>query len=111
MSESKLGRSSVDVFDKLISHADARFRRTERLRLEVPRLAGGVVSARVLGRDGQPIGVVVTLGERVEESAQLRMIVADVTLAPLAQGDYVLEVTVEDGGKKESVSYAFRLVP
>jgi hypothetical protein len=39
------------------------------------------------------------------------MIVAEVVLAPLAQGDYVLEVTVEDGGRKESASYAFRLVP
>jgi VWFA-related protein len=95
-----------------IATADARFRRTERLRLEVPRLAtAGSVSARLLGRDGQPLGVAVTVSERVEDSGQLRMIVAEVVLAPLAQGDYVLEVTVEDGGRKESASYAFRLIP
>jgi VWFA-related protein len=92
--------------------ADARYRRTERLRFEVPRLtAGGTASARLLGRDAQPLGVAVTLSERVEESSQARLIVADVTLAALAQGEYVLEVTLEDGGKKESASYGFRLVP
>jgi VWFA-related protein len=95
-----------------VATADARFRRTERVRLEVPRVAAaGTVSARLLGRDAQPLGVAVTLSERVEDNGQLRMIVAEVALAPLAQGDYVLEVTVEDGGRKESASYAFRLVP
>jgi VWFA-related protein len=95
-----------------IPTADARFRRTERLRLEVPRLAtAGSVSARLLGRDAQPLGVAVTVSERLEDSGQLRMIVAEVVLAPLAQGDYVLEVTVDDGGRKESASYAFRLIP
>jgi hypothetical protein len=69
------------------------------------------VSARLLGRDAQPIGVAVTLTERVEDSSQARLIVADVTLAALAQGEYVLEVTLEDGAKKESASYGFRLVP
>ncbi len=37
--------------------------------------------------------------------------VADLTLAPLAQGDYVLQVTATDGAKQEDVNYAFRIVP
>ncbi|HXG89942.1 MAG TPA: VWA domain-containing protein [Vicinamibacterales bacterium] len=95
-----------------VSTADARFRRTERLRLEVPRLSeSGTVSARLLGRDAQPIAVGVTLSERVDATASVRMIVADLTLAPLAQGDYVVEIAMQAGDKKETASYAFRLVP
>lgn len=92
--------------------ADARFRRTERLRLEVPRLsAAGTVSARLLGRDGQPLPLTIAISERVDPDLQLRMAVADLTLAPLAQGEYVLEVTLDAEGKKESTSYGFRVIP
>ena len=39
-----------------VATADARFRRTERIRLEVPRASGeGTASARLLGRDGLPL--------------------------------------------------------
>ena len=92
--------------------ADARFRRTERLRVEVPRAPGeGTVTARVLGRDGQPLGIAVGLSERSDAASQQRLILADLTLAPMAQGDYVLEVMVERGERKESATYAFRIVP
>jgi hypothetical protein len=90
--------------------ADARFRRTERLRLEVPRAATtGTPSAQLLGRDGQPLQAAIVLSERAE--GEQRIIVADVTLAHLAQGDYAIEVSVEDGDRKESATYAFRIVP
>jgi VWFA-related protein len=90
--------------------ADARFRRTERMRLEIPRSAGdGQASARLLGRDGLPLNLVIALSER-NEGGQ-RMLIADLTLAPLAQGDYAVEVTVEQGERKESATYAFRVIP
>ena len=92
--------------------ADPRFRRTERLRVEVPRfVAEGTVAARLLGRDGQPLGLPITVSERMDETLQLRLIVVDVPLAPLAQGDYGLEVTLDVNGKKEGTTYGFRLVP
>jgi VWFA-related protein len=92
--------------------ADARFRRTERLRLEVPRTStSGKASARLLGRDGQPMQVAITLGERPESTEPAPLIVADLTLAPLAQGEYVLEVSVVDGEKTAVATYGFRLVP
>jgi VWFA-related protein len=92
--------------------ADARFRRTERIRFEVPRADGeATASARLLGRDGQPLAVVPTLTERIDASSNQRLIVADLTLAPLAQGEYAIEVIVERGDQKESASYAFRIVP
>jgi VWFA-related protein len=92
--------------------ADSRFRRTERLHIEAPRSdADGTVSARLLGRDGQPLNVAIALSERTEPATKQRMIVADVTLAPLAQGDYAVEIVVEAGERKESATYAFRIVP
>ncbi len=95
-----------------VATADARFRRTERLRFEVPRAAGeGTASARLVGRDGQPLGIPVTLGERVDDGSKQRLIVADLTLAPLAQGEYVLEVIVEHGDRKDGAAYGFRIVP
>jgi len=92
--------------------ADARFRRTERIRFEVPRADGEAsVSARLLGRDGQALAVAPTLTERVDAASNQRMIVADLTLAPLAQGEYAIEVIVERGDQRESASFAFRIVP
>jgi VWFA-related protein len=95
-----------------VATADGRFRRTERLRLEVPRIAdGGTVTARLLGRDGQPLGLSVALSERPDPSQQLTFIVADLPLGALAQGEYVVELTLEKDGKKEGVAYGFRIVP
>jgi hypothetical protein len=92
--------------------ADARYRRTERIRLEVPRIAeGGTVSARLLNLEGQELPIPVTLAERLDQTLQLRYVVADLTLAPLAQGEYVIEVAVDNAGTRETATYGFRLVP
>jgi hypothetical protein len=92
--------------------ADARFRRTERIRLEVPRSsAEGQATARLLARDGKPLNVAIALDERTDGDSGQRMLVADVALAPLAQGEYAVEIAVEQGVRKESATYAFRIVP
>jgi hypothetical protein len=92
--------------------ADTRFRRTERLRLEIPRsTTDGKASARLLGRDGQPLPMPIALSERIEEKSGQRMILVDMTLAPLAQGEYAVEISVEHGDRKESATYAFRIIP
>lgn len=92
--------------------ADPRFQRTERLRLEIPRLSEqATLSARLLNRLGAPMQLTVSMAERLDESLQLRFAVADLTLAPLAQGDYVLQVMATEGAKQEDVNYAFRIVP
>jgi hypothetical protein len=36
--------------------------------------------------------------------------VADVTLAPLAEGEYVVELSLTKGGKTDTVTYGFRIV-
>lgn len=92
--------------------ADPRFRRTERLIVETPLLAAdATVSARLLNRLGQPMAVPVTLAERIDESLQLRVSLAELTLAPLAPGEYVVEVTATKGGATATVSYGFRIIP
>jgi VWFA-related protein len=92
--------------------ADPRFRRTERLVVETPLLAAdATVSARLLNRLGQPMAVPVALAERLDESLQLRMSLAEVVLAPLAPGEYVVEVTAAKGAATATVTYGFRMIP
>ena len=92
--------------------ADPRFRRTERLRIEVPLAADGFSgTGRLLTATGQPTPVVVTLTTRVDETTKQSYAVGDVTLAPLAVGEYVVELAIVKGGKTETVTYGFRLIP
>ncbi len=95
-----------------IATADPRFRRTERLRIEVP-LAEPATEAtgRMLTREGQPMPLIVTYSSRVDEATQLRLGVADVTLSALAAGEYVLEFTIKTGSQTEVITYGFRLIP
>ena len=87
--------------------ADARFRRTERLIVEVPASqAAGAVSARLLDRFGNalPIPTPTTIREDVDGSRWRRI---EVVLAPLAQGDYLIESTQ---GRERTLT-GFRVVP
>ncbi len=86
------------------------FRRSERLHIEWPvthALSGR--TARVLGRDGQPLAVQVTLSE--QDGASGPLLVADALLAPLAPGDYVVELVVTAGDVTRRTLIAFRVVP
>ena len=90
--------------------ADANFRRTERLRIEVPMPPGSTgASGRVLTNQLQALPLVVAYS--TQETNGQTFGVADVTLAPLAIGQYVLEVSYEVKGQKEAVTYEFRIVP
>ena len=90
--------------------ADPRFRKAERIRVDVP-LAGAIESltAQLLDRKGQPLPVPVAAAQREEEG--LRFATAELALAPLAPGDYLLEVAVRRGDRTEKVLVAFRIVP
>jgi VWFA-related protein len=85
---------------------DPRFRRVERLRLEVPARDTIPAAARLLDRRGEPRSVPVTVTERHDEATGSRWTVLDVTLAPLAIGDYLIEVR---HGKTTQYA-AFRIV-
>ena len=72
--------------------ADFRFSRSERIRLELATTVPGSAAARLLDRACQPIQVPVEVSARPDDSGQFRWIVADATLAPLAPGQYTIEV-------------------
>jgi hypothetical protein len=74
--------------------ADARFSRSERIRLELATTVPGSAAARLLDRAAQPLQVPVQVSARPDDSGQFRWIVADAVLAPLAPGQYVIEVTL-----------------
>jgi len=76
--------------------ADYQFWRTERVFIEWP--AAGALDrreGRLLSKDGRALAVPVALAER-STNGQL-MLTANVNLAPLAVGDYVLEVVAAVG--------------
>ena len=86
--------------------ADLRFRRTERIRLELPRAAPpGRFEAALLDRAGAPLPLAVATSVREDDGQTWA--VAEVSLAPLAHGDFLVRLTV-DG--QESIT-AFRVVP
>jgi hypothetical protein len=90
--------------------ADSRFRRTERIRIEVPVLAEGVtMTARMLNREGNPMPLTVATSER--EEGRMKLAVAEVILAPLAAGEYVLELSCAAQSGTETISYGFRIIP
>jgi VWFA-related protein len=94
-----------------VATADARFRRTERIRLEVPRSRlDAETAARLVGRDGQPLTVPMVVSERTDDTDG-RLLVVDVTLAPLAPGEYAVDITAMQENRQENASYAFRIVP
>jgi hypothetical protein len=87
--------------------ADPRFLRSERLRLEHATTEPGAAKARMLDRNGKPLNVPVQVTEREDASAGVKWVVVDAALAPLAPGDYAIEVT--QGAAK--VVTGFRVVP
>lgn len=87
-----------------------RFRRTERLRIEMALPAGASATAgRVLTSRRQALPLIVTTSTQVTNGQTVT--VADVTLAPLAIGEYVLELAYELNGKAANTTYVFRMIP
>jgi VWFA-related protein len=85
--------------------ADLRFRRSERVRVEVPS-AVDATSARLLDRTGRPLAVPVVSATRADADGT-RWATAELVLAPLAPGDYVIDV----GTAGRRAMAAFRVVP
>ena len=106
-----LFRRGVTTGNRVLPAADLRFSRTERVRLELP--VDGDVKAgggRLLDRAGQPMPLPVTVAERLDDATGQRWITADVVLAPLAGGDYAIEIEVVGAGKTQKVVSAIRVV-
>jgi len=85
--------------------ADPRASRTDRLRFELATAAAGEPSAALLDRTGKPLAI--PLQVAVREDGGLRWITVETAVAPLAPGDYAVEVKVGEASR----TTAFRVVP
>jgi hypothetical protein len=90
--------------------ADRRFRRTERIVVQVTTsLAPESVSAELLDRSGKPLPLPVTAATSEKDFA--RWVRGEIALAPLAAGDYVIRITARRGSEQVQMLAAFRIVP
>lgn len=85
------------------------FRRTERVRFEWPVLQPRVEhSVRMLDRAGTPLTMAIATA--IRDTAGQQRIVADVNLAPLSNGDYLVEISGRAGETTERHLLAIRVV-
>lgn len=86
------------------------FPRSERIRLEIEAEAGAPVwTGALLDRNGTKTAVPVVTSERTDAATGQRWLVADITLAPLGPGDYVVELTVTSGSQQNKTLTAIRV--
>jgi len=86
------------------------FPRSERLRVELEADAGTPVwTGALLDRTGTRTAVPVVTGERTDAATGQRWLTADITLAPLGQGDYVVELTIVKGSETRKSLVAIRV--
>ena len=107
LGEAVMWRRGPSTGIQFLRTADPRFQRSERLKLELASDPGTAVVGRVLDRAGKPLQVPVRVTERTDAASGLRWIVAETTLAPLAPGDYAIEVAA---GDTKQVT-GFRVIP
>lgn len=100
-------RRGPQTGNREMATADLRFRRTEQLRVEVPT-ADTSWSARLLDRTGKAMAIPVTIGRRADADGP-SWLTAQLALAPLAVGDYLIELSAEGGARRTLL--AFRIVP
>ena len=115
-----LFRRGPSTANRLQPAADFQFSRSERARLELPMRADMKPGpGRLLDRNGQELKVPVTIGERTDTATGQRWLTADVTLAALGAGEYVIEVSAPraagadaagaDAGGEQKVLTAIRV--
>ena len=99
-------RRGATTGNRQVPTADLRFRRNEQLFLEIPTPSADVPVARLLDRTGKVIPIPVAAAIRDDPDGS-RWRTAQLALAPLAPGDYVIEIIA---GAERTLS-AFRLSP
>jgi len=85
-----------------------RFRRADRLRLEaLSRLPAAQVKVTGVDQRGQPLNLPIQVTDKQDGSATI--IVADISLAPLAPGGYA--IIIASSTTEERVIVPFELIP
>lgn len=104
-----LFRRGPSTGNRLEPVGEPLFSRTDRIRLEVAAFPGTrLTEARVLDRNGTAVELPVTLAERTDAGGQ-RWLTADVTLAALGAGDYIIELSGDLAGASHKVLTAIRV--
>lgn len=87
-----LFRRGPSTANRIVPTANPAFTRNDRVRVELPVPPdANPGAARLLDKAGTPLNVPVVLSARSDDSGQ-RWIVGDLVLAPLAAGDYLIEL-------------------
>jgi len=95
---------------RFVPTADTRFSRADRVRADVLVAdASSTIAASLLDRAGGTIAVPVTAGTRTDST--LTWATAELALAPLAPGEYILKLTVAGPGGPSDVYTGIRVVP
>jgi VWFA-related protein len=98
--------------NQYVPTADLRFRRTDRIRVDVPVLgAFEQVTAEVLDRNGRTLPLALESVRREDTEPSLQWASADLGLAPLAPGDYVVRTAIQQGSNRNETLTAFKVVP
>jgi hypothetical protein len=72
-------------------------------------ITADAVEAELLDRNGKPIQVPVTTTTRTGDGTTWAS--AEVALAPLAPGDYIVRTSVRHDNRRQEILTAFRVVP
>jgi VWFA-related protein len=105
-------RRGPSTGNQYVATADLRFRRTDRIRIDVPVLGSfEQVTAEVLDRNGQTLQLAVESTRREDTEPSLQWATADVGLAPLAPGDYLVRTAIQQGSGRHETLTAFKVVP
>ena len=103
----RIGQATGNV---KVATADLRFRRTERIVVELnATLKPDSVSAELLDRTGKLIPLPAKAG--TGEGNGVIWLSAEFALAPLAPGDYVIRVTATKGSETRQMLAPFKIVP
>jgi hypothetical protein len=69
------------------------------------------VEAELLDRNGKPMQVPLRSASRPDGDGHVTWASAELTLAPLAPGEYVIRTTIQRESRRQEVLMAFRMVP
>jgi hypothetical protein len=109
LAEPLLFRANPSPRAPLKAVADFQYRRTERIHVEWRTLKALTDrQARLLDSKGQPLPLAVALMDRDDPGG--KTVLADVTLAPLSEGSYVIELTGAAGAESQRALVAFKVV-
>jgi len=85
------------------------FPRSDRIHLELEAADASAWSGALLDRNGAKTAVPVVTGVRTDAASGQRWLTADITLAPLGIGDYVVELTTAQGTEQKKTLVAIRV--